>query len=308
MSPQGTYGLSRVVDTDRQLPFVVDRGEESRVTTSSVTLAVVQMASGTDVESNVSAALELCERAADQGATYVQVPEYVNYYGAPRGFADAAETVPGPTTTRFSELARRRGVAVHVGSLLERTPEVGRSHNTSVLIDRSGEVVAVYRKTHLFDIDVPGEVSYRESDAIVAGDDVVVADVEGFTLGLSICFDVRFPELYRRLARDGATVMAIPSAFAAATGRVHWEVLVRARAIENHAFVAAAAQVGTTSEGLATWGHSMIVGPWGEIIAESHADGPDLLVATVDVDDVARRRAQIGVLTLRRPHLYGESD
>lgn len=278
------------------------------MTKSSVTLAVVQMASGTDVESNVSAALELCERAADQGATYVQVPEYVTYYGSARGFAAAAETVPGLTTKRFAEFAARRGVAVHIGSLLERTPQAGRFFNTSVLIDRSGEVVAVYRKTHLFDIDVPGEVAYRESDAIVAGDDVVVADVEGFTLGLSICFDVRFPELYRRLARDGASVMAIPSAFAAATGQFHWEVLVRARAIENHAFVVAAAQVGTTSEGLASWGHSMIVGPWGEIIAESHADGPDVLVATLDVDDVARRRAQIGVLTLRRPHLYGESD
>jgi predicted amidohydrolase len=155
---------------------------------------------------------------------------------------------------------------------------------------------------------VPGEVSQRESDAIVAGDEVVVADVGGFRLGLSICFDVRCPELYRQLALRGATVLAIPSAFAAATGRVHWDVLVRARAIENHAFVVAAAQVGVTSEGLATWGHSMIVGPWGEVLAESVADVPDVLVATVDLAEVARRRAQLAVLNLRRPDLYGGPD
>jgi deaminated glutathione amidase len=276
------------------------------VTGTPATLAAVQLASGANVGANVSAAFEMIERAADRGATYIQVPEYVTYYGSAGGFADAAETIPGPVTQLFGALARRRGAVVHVGSLLERTSEVGRYHNTSVLIDRSGEIAAVYRKAHLFDIDVPGEVDYRESDAIVAGDDVVVAGVDGLSLGLSICFDVRFPELYRRLAREGATVLAIPSAFAAATGRFHWEVLVRARAIENHAFVVAAAQVGTTSEGLASWGHSMIVGPWGEILAESHADGPDVVIATVDLEEVAKRRAQIAVLTLRRPHLYDE--
>jgi predicted amidohydrolase len=277
------------------------------VTPTPTTLAAVQMTSGTDVATNVATALELAGQAADRGATYVQVPEYVTYYGPVRGFADAAESVPGPTTQRFADLARQRGVTVHVGSLLERSSESGRYHNTSVLIDASGELVATYRKAHLFDIDVPGEVAHRESDAIVAGDDVVVADLGEFRLGLSICFDVRFPELYRHLALHGATVLAIPAAFAAATGRVHWEVLVRARAIENHAFVVAAAQVGTTSEGLATWGHSMIVGPWGEVLAESVSDGNDVLVAHVDLAEVARRRAQLAVLTLRRPDLYGDA-
>jgi|SRR5579872_2031193 len=266
------------------------------------------MTSDTDVNANVATALELCERAADQGATYIQVPEYVSYYGSARGFGDAAEMVPGPTTQRFSELARRRGVVVHVGSLLERAAGSAGFHNTSVLIDAAGEVVATYRKTHLFDIEVPGEVAYRESDAIVAGEDVVVAEVDALRVGMTICFDVRFPELYRRLALEGATLLAIPSAFAAATGRVHWEVLVRARAIENHAFVAAAAQVGTTSEGLASWGHAMIVGPWGDVLAQSHGDAPQVVVATVDLAEVARRREQIAVLTLRRPELYAEAE
>ncbi len=273
-----------------------------------MTLAVVQMTSDTNVEANVVTALGLCEQAADQGAAYIQLPEYVSYYGSARGFAGAAETVPGPTTDRFAEFAHRRGVTVHVGSLLERTAQADRFHNTSVLIDSTGEVVALYRKSHLFDIDVPGEVAYRESDAILAGDDVVVARVGALHIGMSICFDLRFPELYRRLARQGATVLAIPSAFAAATGRVHWEVLVRARAIENHAFAAAAAQVGTTSDGLSSWGHAMIVGPWGEILAQSQGDKPQVVTATVDLDEVAQRRAQIDVLTLRRPELYGEAD
>jgi len=264
------------------------------------------MTSGTDVATNVATALELVGDAVDRGATYVQVPEYVTYYGPARGFADAAESVPGPSTRRFAGMARQRGVTVHVGSLLERTSEPGRYHNTSVLIDAAGEIVATYRKAHLFDIDVPGEVAHRESDAIVAGDDVVVADLGDVRLGLSICFDVRFPELYRHLALHGATVLAIPAAFAAATGRVHWEILVRARAIENHAFVVAAAQVGSTSGGLASWGHSMIVGPWGEILAEGGGDGNDVLVANVDLAEVARRRAQLAVLALRRPDLYGD--
>ncbi|HVB71466.1 MAG TPA: carbon-nitrogen hydrolase family protein [Acidimicrobiales bacterium] len=278
------------------------------MTANLATLAVVQMTSDTDSEANVAVALGLCERAADQGATYVQVPEYVTFYGSARGFGDAAETVPGPTTARFAELARRRGVTVHVGSLLERTPAAGRFHNTSVLIDATGEIVGVYRKAHLFDIDVPGEVAHHESEAIVAGNDVVAVEVGGLHVGMTICFDLRFPELYRRLAREGATVLAIPSAFAAATGRVHWEVLVRARAIENHAYVAAAAQVGTTSDGLTSWGHAMVVGPWGEILAQSRGDEPQLVIATVDLDEVAKRRAQIDVLTLRRPDLYGEAD
>ena len=271
------------------------------------TVAAIQLTSGVNQNVNVARAVELVTEAIDLGATYVQLPEYFNYYGRSSGFAGAAESIPGPATERFAELAASRGVAIHLGSMLERSDAPSRFYNTSVLIADTGEIVATYRKAHLFDVDVAGEVAYRESDAIDAGDLLVVADVAGFRLGLSICFDVRFPELYRELALRGAHVFALPAAFAAATGRVHWDVLVRARAIENHAFVIAATQVGTTGEGLATWGHSMIVGPWGEVLAASSRSSEDVVVATIDLDDVARRRSQIAVFDLRRPDLYDAS-
>jgi len=270
----------------------------------TVTVAALQMTSGTDVAANVEAALALIARAADAGATYIQLPEYFNYLGPAKGFASAAEMVPGPTTDRLAALARSRAVTIHIGSLLERSRDGAKCFNTGVVLAPTGQVAATYRKAHLFDIDVPGEVVQRESDAILAGGQLVVCDVGEMRLGLSICFDLRFGELYRELALAGATVLAIPAAFNAITGRAHWEVLVRARGIENHAYVVAAAQVGTTVEGIATYGHSMIVGPWGEVLAQSGSDGEDVLVAELDLAEVTRRRAQIAVLDLRRPGLY----
>lgn len=266
--------------------------------------AAVQLSSGVDVRANVQRALELIEHAADEGATYVQVPEYFNYLGSVRRYHEVAEVVPGPTTELVAELARRRAITVHLGSMIEVSPVPERYYNTSVVIGPDARVRATYRKIHLFDIDAPGELVHRESDALVAGDALVLAELDGATLGLSICFDLRFPELYRRLSRAGAQILAVPSAFTAHTGRAHWEVLVRARAIENHAFVVAAAQVGTTTEGVATYGHSMIVDPWGAVLAESTADGPDVHVADLELDQVARRRAQIDVLALARDDLY----
>ena len=266
--------------------------------------AAVQLSSGSDVRANVQSALALIERACDEGATYVQVPEYFNYLGSPRRYHEVAESIPGPTTALVAEVARRRGVTVHLGSMIEVSPVPERYYNTSVVIGPEGRVRATYRKIHLFDIDLAGEVVHRESDALVAGDALVLAEVNGVALGLSICFDLRFAELYRRLVRAGAQVLAVPSAFTARTGRAHWEVLVRARAIENLAFVVAAAQVGTTAEGGATYGHSMIVDPWGVVLCEATRDEPGVLVADLDVAEVARRRAQIDVLGLAREDLY----
>jgi predicted amidohydrolase len=252
----------------------------------------------------VATAIELIREAASRGATYVQVPEYFNYLGPARNFSSVSETVPGPTTTRLGQLARELNVTVHVGSLLETSSDPTKCFNTSVLLGSDGLVQALYRKVHLFDIDVPDQIVHQESDDIAAGNDLVVVRLTDFRLGLSICFDVRFAELYRMLALGGAEVFSIPAAFNASTGRAHWEVLVRARAIENLAYVVAAAQVGTTAEGIATYGHSMIVGPWGDVLAESTSTGPDVLVATIDVGEVAARRSQIGVLELRRPDVY----
>jgi len=269
-----------------------------------IRVAALQMTSGSDRAANVERAIELVEAGADEGATYLQLPEHFNYLGPVERYREVAETVPGPTTDRFGDYARKRHVVVHLGSMLEVGDAPGKFFNTSVVLGTSGEVVAAYRKAHLFDIDVPGAVTYRESDTIIPGDDLVVVTCPGFDLGLSVCFDLRFPELYRALALAGASVLAIPSAFRAATGRAHWEVLVRARAIENHAFVIAAAQAGTTAEGIASFGHSLVVGPWGEVVAESSGDGEDVLVTSLDMDQVARRRSQIDVLHLRRPDLY----
>jgi predicted amidohydrolase len=271
---------------------------------SEIRVAAVQLASGADPADNLERAVALVLRAIERGATYVQLPEYVNYRGPATRYVDVAEFIPGPTTNRLAEVAKEHGVTVHVGSLLELSSVPSKSYNTSVVIAPTGEIVATYRKGHLFDVNVPGEIVHLESKDIVAGDHLVVVDVAGFSLGLSVCFDLRFPEMYRQLCLSGATVLAVPSSFAVATGRVHWEVLLRARAIENHAYVIAAAQAGVTTEGVSSFGHSMIIGPWGEVLAESDLDGEDVLVVDVDPDEVARRRSQISVLELRRPDLY----
>lgn len=269
-----------------------------------ITVAAVQLSSGADVSRNLAAVTTLVNEAADRGATYIQLPEYFNYLGPVEGFESAAESIPGPTTDLMAMVASSRHVTLHLGSLLETSTEPGKYFNTGVLLSPEGHIITTYRKLHLFDVAVPGAVVHRESDVITAGQEMVVATLTDFHLGLSICFDVRFPELYRALARSGAHVLAIPAAFNAVTGGAHWEILVRSRAIENHAFVVAATQVGTTSEGIATHGHSLIVDPWGEILAESLSGGPDVVTATLELDEVARRRQQIAVLEFRRPELY----
>jgi predicted amidohydrolase len=274
------------------------------MTESLVRVAAVQLASGADPEVNIERAISLITSAVDQGATYVQLPEYFNYRGPTSNYGDVAEVIPGPTSTRLGEVAKAKNITLHLGSMFERSPDPAKSYNTSVVITSNGDVAATYRKGHLFDINVPGEIEQYESKTIAAGERLVVTEAPGFALGLSICFDLRFAELYRRLSAHGATVLAVPSSFAVATGRVHWDVLLRARAIENHAFVIAAAQAGTTSEGLSSFGHSLIIGPWGEVLAESDVDGEDILVATIDLREVERRRSQIAVLQLQRPALY----
>lgn len=269
-----------------------------------VTVAAVQLTSGSDVDDNIDRAVDLIRLAAHQGASYVQVPEYFNYLGPQKGFERAAESIPGPTTNRLALVAREYRVTVHLGSLLERSPQAGKYFNTSVLLNPVGDIVATYRKIHLFDVDVPDVTAQRESNVITAGENLVVARLPLFSIGMTVCFDLRFPEFYRALAVAGAELFAVPSAFNAVTGAAHWDTLVRARAIENHAFVVAAAQVGTTREGVATHGHSMIVDPWGVVVAQAAGDGPDVITAAIDVDEVLRRRQQIAVLEFRRPDLY----
>jgi len=273
----------------------------------SVTVAAVQLTSGVDSVHNVEHAIALVNEAAHRGASYIQVPEHFNYLGPSKGFSDVAEPIPGPTTERMADVASARRVTLHLGSLLETSPTEGKFYNTSVVINDTGHIVATYRKIHLFDVDVPGAIVQRESDVIAPGRELVMVNVADVRLGLSVCFDIRFPEMYRELARSGADVLAIPAAFNAVTGQAHWEILIRSRAIENHAFVVAAAQVGTTDQGIATFGHSLIVDPWGEILAESTSRGPDVITAVLDLHEVTKRRQQIAVMDYRRPDLYNEA-
>ena len=261
------------------------------------------MTSGSDVRANESAIFRLVERASDEGATYVQLPEYCTYWGPRSGYDAAAKTLEDGFVRQLALVARGRGITVHLGSMLEPAPG-GRFFNTSVVLGPRGDVAAVYRKVHLFDAQPPGGVTYLESEHITPGDELRVVDVGELRLGLSICFDVRFGELYRALALAGARAFAVPAAFSALTGPAHWEVLLRARAIENHAFVIAAAQAGVTAEGFATHGHSMIVDPWGVVLAAAGGSGEDVLVVDVNPHDVDERRAQIEVQRLRRPEVY----
>ena len=213
-------------------------------------VAAVQMQVGISKDENVARAVRLIDEAAGRGARLIMLPEYVTYMGPPSAYAAIAEPIPGPTSRLFAAKAREHGVVIHGGSLIEPIAEarplasVARFHNTSFVVDPSGAIAGVYRKVHLFDVAVDAEVNESESADIVPGDGLVTVELAGFVLGMSICYDLRFPEVYRALALAQATVMAVPAAFAAATGRAHWEVLLRARAIENGAFVVAAAQHG----------------------------------------------------------------
>jgi predicted amidohydrolase len=208
----------------------------------------------------------------------------------------------------MSAKARQHEIFLHAGSLIEKSQSPSRFYNTTTVFNPQGELIATYRKVHLFDINVPGQVTETESSTIIQGENLVTVRLPWFCLGLSICFDVRFPEIYRALACAGAQVFVIPSVFARTTGEAHWHILLRARAIENHAYILAASQFGTDIEGHGFYGHSMIVDPWGVIVAEAPAEDEAVLVADIDVDQVNQRRSQIPVLDVRRPEVYSRIE
>ncbi|CAN5506688.1 carbon-nitrogen hydrolase family protein [soil metagenome] len=257
-----------------------------------------------DVAGNLSVAERLVRAAAADGATLVLLPEKWPLMASGEELALGAEDPEGPTMTTARSWARELGVWLVAGSVGERDPAGGDSpFNSSALIDPEGEVVTRYRKLHMFDVDVEG-VSYRESDHERAGEEIVTARVGDAELGLSICYDLRFPELYRILALRGADVLTVPSAFTATTGRAHWEVLLRARAIENACFVLAANQCGEAPPQYSSFGHSMIVDPWGRIIAGLGADEEGFACADLDFAAQAEVRASIPALANRRGGAY----
>lgn len=257
--------------------------------------AVVQMTSTADVERNLATAEALVGRAAARGATFVGLPENFAFLRSEGEPVPEAQALDGPWVQRMAALARRLQLTLLLGSLPERVEGDSRVRNTSVLLGPDGATLAVYRKIHLFDIDLPGMEHLKESRAVVPGEDIVVADAPFGLLGLTICYDVRFPELYRELVRRGARVLAVPSAFTERTGKAHWEVLLRARAIENLAYVIAPAQVGHHGGGRASHGQAMIVDPWGVVLAQV-PDGEGFAIAQLDFDRQDRQRRELPAL------------
>ena len=258
--------------------------------------AVVQMSSTDDGDANWRAARELVERAAGYGARLVATPENTSFLGPQAEKVRRAETLDGPTCRRFAALARELGIHLLLGSFNEKSRGGERCHNTSVLFGPAGERLAVYRKLHLFDVDVSAEARFRESETVAPGAEVVVAPTALGRLGLSICYDLRFPELYRRLVDGGAEILTVPSAFTLTTGRDHWHPLLRARAIECQSYVLAPAQWGEHASGglRESYGHAMIVDPWGAVVAMA-SDGPGIALAEIDLGRVRRVRRSIPV-------------
>lgn len=259
--------------------------------------ACIQMESGPDMSANLACAEDLIRQAAARGAKLVVTPENTcGLWDKPQDkLSQACAEDAHPGLKRFPALARALGLWILAGSLTIRSSG-GLCANRSYLFDSEGRTVARYDKIHLFDVDLPTGERRRESETVAPGDRAVVAATPWGKLGLSICYDLRFSYLYRALAQAGAMFLTVPAAFTVPTGQAHWEVLVRARAIETGSYVLAPAQGGTHEGGRKTWGHSLIVGPWGEVLAQGPAKGPDVIVADLDPDAVIKAREAIPAL------------
>ena len=261
-------------------------------------VAVCQLNARDDRAENLRVARELLERAAAAGADFAMLPEYVDYLGPGAG-APKPELIDGEFATFFADAARDLGIWVHAGSFHEIGPDPERTYNTSLIFGRDGTLAATYRKIHLYDVEIPGRVSYQESRTVAPGSDLVTASIDGVPVGLSICYDLRFPELYRRLAVDGAAVLVVPAAFMMHTGRDHWEVLLRARAIENQCYVLAAGQIGDHEPRRTCFGRSMVIDPWGTVLAQA-PDTVGIATADVDLDRLEHIRTELPSLANRR--------
>jgi predicted amidohydrolase len=260
---------------------------------STFRVGLIQMRSGCSPQLNLAAAVKLIEEAKAGGADYVLTPEMTNVLKASRErlFAAIVTEESDASLAAFREVARRLDIFLHLGSLALRLSP-SKAVNRSFLIDRQGEIVARYDKIHMFDVDLAKGESYRESRTFRPGEIAVVADLPWGRLGLTVCYDLRFPALYRALAEAGSSFLAIPSAFTRQTGEAHWHVLTRARAIENGCFVLAAAQGGKHESGRETYGHSLVVDPWGRVLVEAGGE-PGVVLASIDPAEVAAARAKV---------------
>ncbi len=275
----------------------------NRSRNETLRVAAVQMNSRDDKAANIESALELIDRAAGTGSRLIALPEVWTYLGPTEGNYDAAETVPGPTLDRLAERARRHGVYLHAGSVYERIEGDPRLRNTSAVFDPDGNLIATYRKMHLFDVVLDGVATYRESETVAAGEEITTLDVDGLAVGLAICYDLRFPELFRLLALQGAGLIVLPAAFTMTTGKDHWEVLIRARAIENGVYMVAPAQLGQHPPGNWSYGRSLIVDPRGTILATA-PDTETVITADIDLSRIEQVRRQIPSLANRMPEHY----
>ena len=265
----------------------------STTNASTFKVALIQMRSGLDPEANLATVLADVDEAKRGGADYVQTPEMTNVLENKRErlFGKIVGEEHDATLATLREVARKLSIYIHIGSLaIKASPD--KAANRSFLIDRRGDVIARYDKIHMFDVDLAGGESYRESNNFRAGELAVVADLPWGRLGLTVCYDLRFPALYRALAEAGASFLAIPAAFTRQTGEAHWHVLQRARAIENGCFVFAAAQGGRHQNGRETFGHSLVIDPWGRILAEGGTE-PGVLIAEIDPAAVAAARGKV---------------
>jgi predicted amidohydrolase len=265
-------------------------------------VAALQMNSGTEPGPNLDQLEALARDAAGQGATYLLSPEVSVVFAENR---DGLRAVAGPwennpAITRVSALAAELQVHLHLGSLAVALPD-GRFANRSVLFRPDGEIATTYDKIHLFDATLPGLRHYRESETYAGGSEAVLAPLGDVTLGFTICYDVRFPALHRALAEAGATLIAVPAAFTVPTGEAHWSVLLRARAIETGSYVIAAAQAGQHQNGRSTYGHSMVIDPWGRVLVELGGDGPGIALADIDPAAVTEARGRVPALDNARP-------
>lgn len=274
---------------------------------NTLSVALVQMNSQAVREANIATALSMIDRAAAGGARIVCLPELWTYLGPDEENLANADQIPGPLTEQLAGRARTLGIYLHAGSILERADDESRLFNTTLVFDPDGQTVARYRKLHLFDVDLDTGTSYRESTTIAPGEEIVTFDLDGITIGLAICYDLRFPELFRILALRGADVVILPSAFTLQTGKDHWEPLIRARAIENTIYMLAPAQVGQHPPAKWCYGRSMIVEPWG-LVLEQAPDLPTIVSAELDLARVAAVRAQVPSLRNRLPERYDWPD
>lgn len=264
--------------------------------------AAIQLHAGLNKADNLAIATHLVEEAAQRGAKLIVLPEYFNCLGPLEEVVAQAEPIPGPTSEAMSVLAARLQITLVAGSICERSTTVGHGRNTSLVFGPQGEQLAVYRKLHLFDIAISPQLSFEESRWIEPGQSISNTSADPYlgNIGQAICYDLRFPELFRRLTDCGMQVLAFPSAFAQTTGEAHWEILLRARAIENQCYVIAANQYGQHSPQFTSYGHSMVIDPWGRVLA-TQASGDGIILAEVDLGQLSDIRRELPALTHRRP-------